>query len=248
MKNFPKQLIPLIVIVVVLIGGLITARHFLVPESFGKYGHYRANSVDENDAQQAVFAGADVCYDCHDDIYDEKEASHHRGVTCEVCHGPALDHAEEPDEILPVIPRGRDFCLLCHGYNLSRPSGFPQIVTERHNPGRSCKTCHSPHDPALTDAPSECAACHRDIANVKVVSHHAALECAECHEVPDGHMSTPRYIRAGKPDSPDVCGVCHERNAQVARELDPPRIDMQEHRGQYQCWDCHYPHFPEARI
>lgn len=249
MEKFPKQIIPLAIIGVALIAGLIVARNLLVPESFGKYGHYRADAVDEIRTQEMVFAGAEICYDCHDDIVDEKEQSHHKGVTCEVCHGPAAAHAEAPDELTPDIPRDRDNCISCHGYNLSRPSGFPQIVSDRHNPGRLCMSCHRPHDPLLPHAPSECSACHRDIANVKVVSHHAALECAQCHTAPAEHLTNPRFVRAEKPTDASTCAKCHSREAEVLADFDAaPRIDIDSHSERYQCWDCHYPHFPEARI
>lgn len=52
---------------------------------------------------------------------------HHSGVACESCHGPALAHVEAPDEYIPDAPRGRKGCMLCHGYNPARPSGFPEI-------------------------------------------------------------------------------------------------------------------------
>lgn len=249
MKNFPKQIIPLAIIFVALIAALVAARIMLVPESFGKYGHYRANAVDEIAAQEMVFAGAKACYECHDDIYDLKAQSRHKHVACEVCHGPAMDHTEAPDEVTPDIPTGRDGCTLCHGYNLSRPSGFPQIVSERHNPGRACMSCHEAHNPTLPHAPSDCSACHRDIANVKVVSHHAAVECTECHDVPDQHMANPRFVRAGKPTDAATCAKCHDRSLPILAEYDAaPRLDFDSHGERYQCWDCHYPHFPEARI
>ena len=71
LKNFPKQLIPLIIIGVALIGGLITARYYLVPESFGKYGSseeqtklfdgedaYSFHFVEEGDGPKSVHAHA----------------------------------------------------------------------------------------------------------------------------------------------------------------------------------------------
>jgi hypothetical protein len=238
----------LAVIGVALVAGLIIARTLLVPETFGKYGHYRADAVDEARSQELVYAGADVCYECHDDIFDLKAESHHRGVSCEVCHGPAAEHTEDPDEFSPNLPTGRDACLICHSYNPSRPSGFPQVLAERHNPGRTCMSCHDAHEPSLPSAISECSACHRDIANVKVVSHHAVLECSVCHQVPEEHMADPRFVRAAKPTDNSTCAVCHQRGSDVMTEYDPPKIDVESHTDRYLCWDCHYPHFPEARI
>jgi hypothetical protein len=245
-RGFPKQLIPLTVLFAVAVGGLIAARTILVPDSFGEYGHYRGNVVDEIKTQPIVYAGAAACYDCHFEIVEQKAQSHHKNVACEVCHGPAAAHIEAPDEYVPDAPRGRGYCPLCHGYDPSRPSGFPQIVAERHNPGKPCMSCHNPHNPLLPHAPEECSACHRGIANLKTVSHHAALACTQCHTVPEEHLSTPRFVRAEKPNDRSTCATCHERGAKS--ELNPPTVDFDTHGERYVCWDCHYPHYPEAHL
>jgi hypothetical protein len=244
--NFPKQIVPLAIIFVAVIAGLIVARTLFVPESFGEYGHYRANAVGEITQQPIVYAGASACYDCHDDIVETKADSYHRGVTCEVCHGPAAEHIEAPDEFTPDAPRGRGYCPLCHGYDPSRPSGFPQIIAQRHNPGKPCMSCHDPHNPLLPHAPEECSACHRSISNLKTVSHHAALACTQCHDVQDEHLSSPKFVRAEKPDNVETCATCHSRGADSG--YDAPTVDFDEHGGRYLCWDCHYPHHPEAHL
>lgn len=244
LARFPKQLIPLAIIAVLGIGGLIGARALLVPESFGKYGHYRADAVDEVKTQNIVYAGANACYDCHDDVYETKASSYHKGVACEVCHGPAAAHIEDPFEYTPDAPRGRGYCPLCHGYDPSRPSGFPQIIADRHNPGKPCMSCHNPHKPLLPHDPEECSACHRDIVNVKLVSYHAELECTQCHDVPDEHLTSPKFVRAAKPTQVSTCAVCHSPGGE--HKMPAPQVDFDSHSGRYLCWDCHYPHHPEA--
>jgi len=242
--KIPQQLVPLAILFALLIGALVLARQLLVPDTFGDLGHYRAKVVDEIGSQQLAYAGFEACLDCHSDLYQLKQQSRHKGVACEVCHGPAASHVNAPDEYKPNIPKGRGFCPLCHGYNPSRPSGFPQIIPEQHNPGRACMSCHNPHNPLLPHTPEECSACHRDIANVKVVSPHAALPCTRCHTVPEQHRINPKFVRAEKPTSRELCGQCHAQGAESSPEI--PRIDLQTHGGRYLCWDCHYPHYPEA--
>lgn len=244
MSNIPKQIIPLIIIFTLVIASLITARYFLVPDSFGDIGHYRADAVGEIMELEQAYAGYQVCYDCHDEIYETKASSNHKGVSCEACHGPAAKHAEAPDEVTPNVPTGRDYCQLCHGFNLSRPSGFPQIVAEQHNPGKDCMGCHDPHNPVLPHAPEDCSACHGTIANVKMVSHHASLECVTCHDVPDAHTQNPKYAKALKPTDRAICGKCHDENSSGNRRI--PKIEIESHGERYLCWDCHYPHHPEA--
>jgi hypothetical protein len=244
MKSLPHQILPLALIFALTIVALVTARVLLIPDTFGDLGHYRADAVDEIAALEITYAGSTVCGDCHDDILEDKEASHHEGVSCETCHGPAYAHTEEPDVHLPKVPRQRGHCQLCHGYNQSRPSGFPQILPNQHNPGKACISCHDPHKPLLPHAPDDCAACHREIMLKKRVSHHASLDCTTCHVVPDQHPITPRSVRAEKPRSNELCGGCHSQGAAQARAI--PQIDLESHGEHYNCWDCHYPHYPEA--
>ena len=47
LSRFPQQVIPLAILFGLAIVGLILIRHFLVPDTFGEYGHYRAKAVDE---------------------------------------------------------------------------------------------------------------------------------------------------------------------------------------------------------
>ena len=243
-KGLPKQVIPLLVLFAIVISGLVIARQFLVPESFGKYGHYRANAVDDIAALPISYSGYKACIDCHDDIYATKQASNHSGLSCETCHGPCQDHVSDPTEFIPTAPRDRGYCILCHGYNPSRPSGFPQILPDRHNPGEACMSCHQPHNPELPYPPEQCSACHREIATRKMVSHHSSVACTVCHTVPEAHWENPRQVRATKPTSVQTCGQCHSVNADSPSRI--PRIDLDVHGKPYLCWDCHYPHFPEA--
>lgn len=243
--RIPRQIVGLAFLFALAIAALIVARIVLVPRSFGTYGHYRADAVDQIAAQRVNYAGYTACVDCHEDIYDQNQKSNHRGVSCEACHGPAAKHVEVPDEFVPPTPKQRGYCPLCHGYDPSRPTGFPQIVTELHNPGKPCTACHNPHDPLLPHTPEECSACHREIADVKRISHHTSLPCIKCHVTPEEHLVRPKFAPAGKPVNREFCGECHFHHAEVAREI--PRIDLEIHGERYLCWDCHYAHYPEAR-
>ncbi len=244
MRRIPQQLLPLALLFLATMVVFIVARTLLIPDTFGDEGHYRAAAVEEMASQEIAYAGSRACGECHDGVYESKQTSHHEGVSCEVCHGPAAKHVEAPDEFTPGAPRERGYCPLCHGYNSSRPSGFPQILPQLHNPGKACITCHDPHHPLLPHAPEECSACHREIASEKAVSHHTSLACSVCHIVPQEHIATPRFVRAEKPRSNELCGQCHDEGADSPQAI--PRIDLETHSERYRCWDCHYPHFPEA--
>lgn len=240
----PQQVPRLAVLFAVLAVGFVVAREYLVPDTFGDVGHYRAAAVTTIVAREKSYAGHRECADCHDDIAEQRLASHHSGVACEVCHGPGAAHSEYPDEVGLPAPRERGFCPLCHRYDPSRPTGFPQIEPVAHNPLEPCMSCHDPHAPEPPEVPEECGACHGQISRLKTVSHHVTLSCTTCHVTEEQHKITPRLIRPGKPVDRSFCGTCHDEDADSPREI--PRIDLAIHGEDYQCWQCHYPHYPET--
>jgi len=242
--KIPDQVIRLAVLFAIAIAALIGARIVFVPRTFGELGHYRAAALDVAAGQQVMYAGTTACVDCHSDVAEVKGRSFHRGLACEVCHGPAAGHANDPTASRPTIPRERGACLYCHEFLPSRPTGFPQIIEKLHNPMKPCTNCHHPHDPTPPHVPSTCAACHGQIFRVKSISHHNGLECKTCHDAPAKHSQNPRLYLPKKPATREFCGKCHARDARSPQEI--PRIDLATHGGRYVCWECHYPHFPEA--
>lgn len=224
---------------------LLIARAYFIPDTFGQLGHYRAAAIPAIAGQPVRYAGWQVCAGCHDDQTAAKNKSFHRSLSCEVCHGPAAAHADDPENVKPVVPRKRgEACLYCHEYLPSRPTGFPQIIETTHNPMEACVTCHNPHDPTPPSVPESCSACHAEISRTKSISPHARLECTTCHEAVAGHRETPRTHPPTKPTERTFCGKCHAKDAKSSAEI--PRIDLETHGGAYLCWQCHYPHHPET--
>ena len=146
-----QHLIRVVIIFAAVFLGFLFVRSLLVPKSFGKLGHYRADSVDEFAAQPRYYAGADACRKCHAQQTADKAKSSHRGITCESCHGALLAHAENPKS--PDKPRRpketemRAYCGHCHEKTLSKPAKFPQIDLKVHNADAACNMCHQPHQP-----------------------------------------------------------------------------------------------------
>lgn len=241
----PQQLTRLLIVFGLLVAALLAARHFLIPKTFGQLGHYRAAAIDEIAALPIKYAGREACAACHEDIAKLHGGRKHAGVTCEVCHGPAAAHVNSPLEVKLPAPRERARCPLCHGYDPSRPTGFPQIDPATHNPLKPCISCHNPHAPEPPNVPEECAACHGNIARTKAVSPHAQLPCTQCHETDKQHKITPAASRPTIPAAREFCGKCHAQDAGSPKSI--PRVDMADHGGRYVCWQCHYPHFPELR-
>jgi len=254
-RKVPIQVIQLGVIFTVIGVGVSLLRQEFIPESFGELGHYRADAVATAAALEPKYAGWQVCAMCHPDKVETKNKSYHRTVSCEACHGPAKEHTGNPMGVRPEVPTGRDPCLACHSYLESRPTGFPQILKDRHNPVRPCANCHEPHDPTPPERPEDCSACHTSIARTKAISHHAPLECEVCHEAPPEHNELPRAHLPKKPFEREFCGTCHATTASPPEMLrgvdfsmyDIPRINLTTHGGTFVCWQCHYQHSPEAR-
>lgn len=240
----PDQLKRILFIAVMIVTGYFIVRQHFIPETFYATGHFRQAALDSLRVLPMAYAGGEVCVQCHFDVGETKMATRHRGVSCEVCHGPGLRHAEEdPTTFVLAKPSEREFCTMCHGYNVSRPTGFPQIDPAIHNPAVRCMDCHNPHDPEPPFTPEDCSACHASIARTKSVSHHAEVSCVECHETQDEHKANPRANLPSIPQNRVFCSGCHGDNADSLDRV--PKIDVEDHGNGYLCWQCHYPHYPE---
>ncbi len=126
----------------------LAIRAFVVPHSFGQYGHYRGAAIAEIAAHPVHFAGHQTCETCHSDIAQTKSAGKHAQVNCEACHGPLAKHADDPS-IDPGKPDVAVLCVRCHSASAARPKDFPQVDADQHSGGIPCTTCHQPHNPVI---------------------------------------------------------------------------------------------------
>jgi uncharacterized CHY-type Zn-finger protein len=124
-------------------------RGFVVPKTFGQYGHYRAAALGDIAAHPAKYAGHETCEACHSDILDVKKNGKHAHVNCEACHGALEKHAEDPASVTPVLPDTAVLCARCHTASAAKPKDFPQVDPAEHANGVPCQTCHNPHSPAI---------------------------------------------------------------------------------------------------
>ncbi len=137
---------------------ILVVRQLLVPADFGVHGEsftynfYRASSVDEWKEFPVSYKGREYCEECHDDKTESISLSKHGVISCENCHGPAMEHPDDPE--LLSIDRGREQCLRCHA-NLPYPGSLRNeiaaIESGEHNLGEECVECHNPHNPNLED-------------------------------------------------------------------------------------------------
>jgi hypothetical protein len=147
----PPQLTRLTLALAIFVSLFLILRYFLVPPTFGQFGHYRGDSLRDNADLGIHYAGEQACLECHQDVEDLKAQDVHAGIHCEICHGPGQKHVLSNEATDILKPSGRDFCGTCHQKNAARPaSAIVQIEQDSHNPDNICTECHNPHQPWAT--------------------------------------------------------------------------------------------------
>ncbi len=148
------------------------AKLYFTPDSFYRFGHYRADSVPEIASQEPVFQTPRYCQNCHGERHAQWTASSHKTVTCEVCHGAAQGHPQSRK--MAIAPDTAKLCTLCHEATAGRPETQPQIEAKAHSGGQQCIACHNPHAPKI-------AAVATTVAGDPAAGKKAAAACASCH-------------------------------------------------------------------
>ena len=145
MQEHLKRALSLLLLAIVL---FLIVRTLVVPKSFGDYGWYRANSVNDIKNFKVQYSDATECIDCHQNVYTVWSNGSHKTVNCDDCHGPTEDHVND-NRIMPQPANdSKEFCGLCHFKKAARPDNFPQIdPNSNHGEGLQCTYCHNPHKP-----------------------------------------------------------------------------------------------------
>jgi len=151
-------------VIIGLVVALLVFRFFYVPSDFGSgedgfmYSFPRQSDLDYWKDQPLKYGDTgrqtmhEVCGDCHGDEVTIRTEDLHGIIACENCHGPVLNHPEDPERL--VIDRSRESCLRCHtslAYTTSERKRIPGIEPGEHNPGLECVDCHNPHNPRLEE-------------------------------------------------------------------------------------------------
>jgi len=200
----------------------VVVRALLIPDTFGAFGHFRAEAIEEARKYEVRHLGLETCGECHDDVVALHAKDAHARVQCETCHGPGLAHTAAEGDGGIIRPEGRTICLVCHELMLSRPGDFPQIETTEHyrfvgvdDRQTKCVACHDPHEPLFMD---------RDLRTARL--HPLVHRCRDCH--------AGRYDETlSRPEGHPVifeCGYCH---ADVVRGF-----EALSHR-EVRCTTCH---------
>lgn len=151
-----KHIIRAVMLVALAAVLFILVRHFMIPDSFGAYGHYRFDSVAEYASLPVKYGAPDACNDCHEEQAEARAAGKHTSVSCEVCHAPLSTHITNDEKTAPmVVRRSTELCGWCHQKLIARLSTFPQVHMIDHVIERggelteaACVECHNAHNPS----------------------------------------------------------------------------------------------------
>jgi predicted CXXCH cytochrome family protein len=87
-----------------------------------------------------------------------------------------------------------------------------------------------------------CLDCHADAAEAAKGGPHEHVRCEACHGALARHAAEPMEQKALRPDSRVLCARCHQAN--VARPLRFPQVEVADHAGGEACTTCHKAHDP----
>lgn len=144
-------------VVFAVVGG--AGKYLLTPKSFGKYGHYRADAIEEEANREIRHWTNASCFPCHKYEADIHLKGRHKTISCEFCHGPYADHIKDGKKVgtLPV-KRGEEIrvlCLRCHNRAIqARPKDvIKTVIMPEHLESQKvkvthiCNQCHNQHAP-----------------------------------------------------------------------------------------------------
>ena len=138
-----------------LVALILIVRPFLVPDDFGvhgrnfTYGFHRLSNIQDWKDFPVKYQGREYCLDCHEKNFNLISTSSHKNIQCENCHGPAVGHPDEHEDL--AVDKSRELCIRCHAsleYPNSNRASLPHINNQRHKRKRPCSNCHNPHNPS----------------------------------------------------------------------------------------------------
>ena len=160
-SKYYSHVVRIVVVLVCLVVGGVVVRGMVLPKSFGKYGHYRADAITD-EIDRPIRNGTNAsCMACHPYIREMHLNGVHHTVSCEFCHGPMADHVQD-GKVIAKLPKKqgkeiRRLCLRCHNQIIrARPKESIKMITmpdhlkEKHvRTDHICNQCHNVHAPLM---------------------------------------------------------------------------------------------------
>ncbi|MCX8031463.1 MAG: cytochrome c3 family protein [Thermodesulfovibrionales bacterium] len=158
--SFGKILVGTVILTILAVSTIVIMRMILVPSFTAanndyRYQWHRVANQEEWKNFKVKYKGDDYCIDCHSEQHKKLLQSVHAKITCENCHGAALEHPENPIKL--IVDKKRELCLRCHSYLSYRPVEYKELQTkniklkmikpDEHYPDSNtqCISCHDPH-------------------------------------------------------------------------------------------------------
>jgi len=134
-------------------------KRLLTPVSFGKYGHYRADAIEDEATVEIRHWTNASCLSCHPFEAKIHLSGNHKTISCEFCHGPYADHIRDGKKVAALpVKQGEEIkvlCLRCHNKAVhARPKDIIKTVvmpdhlkTQNVKLTHICNQCHHQHAP-----------------------------------------------------------------------------------------------------
>jgi hypothetical protein len=168
----------------------LVVRHFVVPKSFGQYGHYRGAALADIAKHPVKFSGHETCEGCHMDEAAKKNSGKHAHVSCEACHGALAQRLPAP-----ATPPANLYDRVLTFAGLKLPLD-PPILLHADDP--------STVKPVLPGTAVLCARCHtasaakpKNFPQVVPAEHSQGMPCETCHQPHSPGMDAPTTAAGG---------------------------------------------------
>jgi len=158
-SNYEFRLIITVVIIGIATGMGFVVKAQLIPDSFGTYGHYRADAIDEEVLRPIRHGTNASCLKCHPYEAAIHLKGRHQTISCEFCHGTYADHVNNGKKI-GTLPVKKDteittLCLRCHNTEIKARSqaviktvAMPEhLESQKVKVTHTCNQCHHVHAP-----------------------------------------------------------------------------------------------------
>lgn len=158
-SNYEFRLIITVVIIGIATGMGFVVKAQLTPDSFGTYGHYRADAIDEEVLRPIRHGTNTSCLTCHTYEAAIHLKGRHQTISCEFCHGTYADHVNNGKKI-GTLPVKKDteittLCLRCHNTEIKARSqaviktvAMPEhLESQKVKVTHTCNQCHHVHAP-----------------------------------------------------------------------------------------------------
>ena len=169
----------LVILLVIGAAAFVAVRAAMIPSTWNAERSFREGALSELASRPVKYAGNQSCVDCHEDedgihetAFEELEDGSHKGISCESCHGPLVDHVRDGEKFADAqIDYSRLACLTCHEHLISTPPLFPMFIAK---------------DEVLPpQREAELLQAKIDAGGTKIYRHpssaHSHVDCTDCH-------------------------------------------------------------------